>query len=111
MLSGVNCNYPRSHLELRFSLLLLQLVPLYQLLYLVLLYLCKSTYPYHSLLCEYSPIFANGLGGITLLHHFCAAARWKISLRVMEDFVAEFAARKRVLLLEESIADVLCTHY
>lgn len=42
-------------------------------------------------------------GGITPRHRFCAAGRWEVSFRVIEDLVAACAARERMPLLDEFI--------
>lgn len=44
----------------------------------------------------------DGLRSITLQNHSCTATLWEMSLCVIAGLVAQFAARKRVLLLNES---------
>lgn len=50
----------------------------------------------------------DGLDSITLRHHICNAARWEMSLRVLEGLVSDFAAREGVSSLDESFIVAFC---
>lgn len=53
--------------------------------------------------------FANGLNFITSRHLFSTAAWREMLLCVLEGIVAEFAAKERITLLNESTMGLLCT--
>lgn len=50
---------------------------------------------------------ADGPGGITLSHRFCAVARMKMAQRGIEGLAAESAAREQVALLDKIIMAAL----
>lgn len=51
---------------------------------------------------------ADGIGRLTFQNRFFTFTWWKMSLRVIKSFAAEFAANERLPMLKEFILEALC---